>query len=78
MFTPEHLTTEQSVFLESRMAETTSATTYHLQNEAAAEMFRVKEAAKRVTHQVADVLMKVKREYPEWNLPREIAQSRPA
>ncbi len=47
-------------------------------NEASAKMLIVAQAAQRATDQVADVLLQVKREYPEWNLPFEIALSEPA
>ncbi len=46
-------------------------------NEASAEMPEFVRAAQRARDQVADVLVKVKSEYPEWNLPMGVAQSRP-
>lgn len=74
MFPPEHLTIEQSVFKERSMAETATAGTQHGHSEISAEMFRVAEAVERAMQQVTDVLLKVRRDYPEWNLPSEVVQ----
>ncbi len=45
-------------------------------NQASSEMLEVAQAAQRARDQVADVLMKVKSEYPEWVLPLELDESR--
>ena len=42
------------------------------------EMLDVAQAAQRARDQVADVLMKVKMEYPEWTLPLELIRTKPA
>ena len=68
------------MFLESIMAETAitieeTKSGYHGSSN---EILEVAQAAQRARDQVADVLMKVKREYPEWTLPLELTWTKPA